>query len=366
MKKKNILFGTMMAVAVTIVSVVGVSGANEEGDQVQLSDIRAWAAADSLTSERLFEDLEDAREALAEAEDNKGNPDGGDLAREKSYSYDIEEAELALARVLAEIEASELSLDLEGTQLYFDLLFTQEEMGLQSLEINALQVAYDEVEMKYEMGIETALAVTSAEVDLIAAEAAMTKLDHAYESLILDLNQLTNRDLSAEYILEDAEIPEVTMPEELTSTDIVQAIEWNKDLAFMKEDLVLLESLLDIYDDLNDDGSSYNDEMASTKLAIEEQEMAIDDTVRSIEVEIRVAYNDLLNAADEITISALNLESRKIDLAMAEEQLALGQVTENYVDSQALEVRTQALNLSQAKLDLYSSLMAYEWLLGGY
>ncbi len=56
-KTRNLISGFFLAIVIVLSGVVGINGASVEGDAVELGTIRAWAVADSLTSERLFEDF---------------------------------------------------------------------------------------------------------------------------------------------------------------------------------------------------------------------------------------------------------------------------------------------------------------------
>lgn len=362
--RRLIAVGALVTGFMIVGGVNGIYSEDASGNEISLEDVRQWAATDSVTVERLFEDLEDARQDLADAEDSKGES-SNELARKMSYSYDINQAQLTLDEVLWAIDTSIESLDLEAVNLYFDLQHTEEQMGLQSLEINEMQLAYDEAVAKLDIGLGTQLNVDAASVDLRSAEAEMRQLSYSYESYILDLNQLVNRDLTDNYILEEASIPLVEGPLSLTSDMINKAIEDNKDLAFMYRELDLLEELEEIYEDLNDD-DDYDDELSSTRLSIEQQVMSIEDEVRSIEVEIRTAYNELLTSIDNITISELALESKNIDLAMAKEKLDLGQVTETYVASLEKDIRSESLALQEGQLSYYKSIVEFEWLMKGY
>lgn len=336
--------------------------AMDQSDVVTLSEIKTMTETDNITLARLMDDWEQAKIALDTAEEVAGDIGGSELAWWKSQSYDIMAAELAVEKASWAIVEKTSSLEQEGVNLYYDLLLLEEEINLQTLEVTDRQRTFDEATEKYQMGLETQLNVDTARVDLMIEETEKVGLTYDYESLQLDLNQLINKDLDTRYTLAEAALPDVEIPEALTDKDINLAIENNMDLIFMYRDLELLEEIKMIYHDLNDE-DVYDNALATTMLSIEEQNLLIDDQILSIEIELLTAYNSLLNAADDMTIAELSLESLGIDLMYAQEQLAMGMVSQSYVDAIERSMLAEELSIKQAQLDLYNELMGYNLLL---
>lgn len=362
-RNRNTLIGTVIAVSLIIGGIVGISGASEDGEDISLGDVRAWAAADNIATERLFNDLADARSDLAQAEDDKGS--GSGVAWHKSLAYDVNVAALAEDKVLWDISSGAKNLDLQAVDLYFELQLTEDEMGIASLEVNALAMAYEEMVEKFDLGLETQLNVDSAKVDVMAAESAMALLEYDYEGLLLDMNQLLNRDLSQDYLFEKAVTPTPASVTQATSDRIDEAVSVNRALTFMYEELELLEALKAIYVDLNDN-DQYNGDIAALNIDIEEKEMAIYDEERGIEIEILTSYNDLLSAADDIRLAELTLESLEIDLALAQEELSMEKVTKAYVSSVERTLSSQEIALERAQVAYYIACESYNMLFEGY
>ena len=332
------------------------------------------AAIDCIDYDKMYEDLRDGLNQIAEAQwmmlqipgagetyTYKSLQDQYDTLR-KTFD-DIKDGKLQQdnADLVRQLRDAENQLLMAGQTLYINLLGLEDQSAALTRQTAALDRTIEEVKLRYELGQVSAMTLQQTEAGKTQAESGKAALDAAAAQLRRQLNAMTGEELTAPLTLNA--LPEVTA-EQLAAMDVEKDLEKAKAVSY---DLYAAKLTLDDADEEYKDKAGdlgYNEdnyEYIAVKHRWQAAQYTYNAAVQNFELSFRSLYDSVQSYASALNAAKVSLECERSDLAAAQLRYEQGTISENALHTAEDELYTAQDTVSGAERDLFTAYNNYRW-----
>lgn len=347
MKKKLILSFLL----VTIIS-LNVSGSEDINKNVTLESLETQIINNNLEIKRANENIMIAEYKLDKAEDDQGRVMSTSIETAKTHEYYIDEANMNLDYANWQLKEKEEALTLLGQEYYYTYLLLLEELQLQQQKIERLYDELDNLNSKLILGLTTQSAINESQLAIDKETLALESLSNQKKSLFLDLNLLMNNNLDTSLLVNSARIPYQEYNVENLNELIEETLTEHGELIKLdaEGDLLSLESR--IYDDYNSN-DQYDRTIININEKLSQKRFDYKDLKLSLEYDIRIQYNNILNAYDTYRIQELTIKNLELELDVKQKRYDVGLETESTIKELKEQLAFSKLEFKKIKLDYY-------------
>ena len=262
-----------------------------------------------------------------------------ELAQNKTYVllYPLQ-AKNKLEDLKWEKKNKAMSLKASAVKLYYQYMFKQKEIDAKSKAVERAKAELEVVREKVKLGKENSLSLTQNENSLELANQQLVKLKSELQSIILNINSLLNYDLDQkiQFNTEEIKIDEYTIKDiealiEKRKAESNSILKLQRDIEEAKVQYYIesynRQSLASSYEQLADKPKELENEISKERYNIEEK--------------IRIDYNNILAAYEDIKIEKLSNDLSVKKFEIAEKKYKQGMAS--YIDfMKALEEKENA------------------------
>lgn len=332
------------------------------------------AAIDCIDYDKMYEDLRDGLNQIAEAQwmmlqipgagetyTYKSLQDQYDTLR-KTFD-DIKDGKLQQdnADLVRQLRDAENQLLMAGQTLYINLLGLEDQSAALTRQTAALDRTIEEVKLRYELGQVSAMTLQQTEAGKAQAESGKAAIDAAAAQLRRQLNAMTGEELTAPLTLNA--LPGVTA-EQLSAMDVEKDLEKAKAVSY---DLYAAKLTLDDADEEYKDKAGdlgYNKdnyEYIAVKHRWQAAQYTYNAAVQNFELSFRSLYDSVQSYASALNAAQVSLECERSDLAAAQLRYEQGTISENALHTAEDELYTAQDTVSGAERDLFTAYNNYRW-----
>lgn len=332
------------------------------------------AAIDCIDYDKMYEDLRDGLNQIAEAQwmmlqipgagetyTYKSLQDQYDTLR-KTFD-DIKDGKLQQdnADLVRQLRDAENQLLMAGQTLYINLLGLEDQSAALTRQTAALDRTIEEVKLRYELGQVSAMTLQQTEAGKAQAESGKAAIDAAAAQLRRQLNAMTGEELTAPLTLNA--LPGVTA-EQLSAMDVEKDLEKAKAVSY---DLYAAKLTLDDADEEYKDKAGdlgYNKdnyEYIAVKHRWQAAQYTYNAAVQNFELSFRSLYDSVQSYASALNAAKVSLECERSDLAAAQLRYEQGTISENALHTAEDELYTAQDTVSGAERDLFTAYNNYRW-----
>ena len=332
------------------------------------------AAIDCIDYDKMYEDLRDGLNQIAEAQwmmlqipgagetyTYKSLQDQYDALR-KTFD-DIKDGKLQQdnADLVRQLRDAENQLLMAGQTLYINLLGLEDQTAALTRQTAALDRTIEEVKLRYELGQVSAMTLQQTEAGKTQAESGKAAIDAAAAQLRRQLNAMIGEELTAPLTLNA--LPGVTA-EQLSAMDVEKDLEKAKAVSY---DLYAAKLTLEDADEEYKDKAGdlgYNEdnyEYIAVKHRWQAAQYTYNAAVQSFELSFRSLYDSVRSYASALNAAKVSLECERSDLAAAQLRYEQGTISENALHTAEDELYTAQDTVSGAERDLFTAYNNYRW-----
>lgn len=344
------------------------------GNYTLLSLEENIAAIECLDYDKMYEDLRDGLNQIAEAQwmmlqipgagetyTYKSLQDQYDTLR-KTFD-DIKDGKLQQdnADLVRQLRDAENQLLMAGQTLYINLLGLGDQSAALTRQTAALDRTIEEVKLRYELGQVSAMTLQQTEAGKAQVESGKAAIDAAVAQLRRQLNAMIGEELTAPLTLNA--LPEVTA-EQLAAMDVEKDLEKAKAASY---DLYAAKLTLDDADEEYKDKArdlGYNEdnyEYIAVKHRWQAAQYTYNAAVQNFELSFRSLYDSVQSYASALNAAKVSLECERSDLAAAQLRYEQGTISENALHTAEDELYTAQDTVSGAERDLFTAYNNYRW-----
>ena len=332
------------------------------------------AAIDCIDYDKMYEDLRDGLNQIAEAQwmmlqipgagetyTYKSLQDQYDTLR-KTFD-DIKDGKLQQdnADLVRQLRDAEDQLLMAGQTLYINLLGLEDQSAALTRQTAALDRTIEEVKLRYELGQVSAMTLQQTEAGKAQVESGKAAIDAAVAQLRRQLNAMIGEELTAPLTLNA--LPGVTA-EQLAAMDVEKDLEKAKAVSYdLYAAKLTLEDADEEYKDKAGDLGYNKDnyEYIAVKHRWQAAQYTYNAAVQSFELSFRSLYDSVQSYASALNAAKVSLECERSDLAAAQLRYEQGTISENALHTAEDELYTAQDTVSGAERDLFTAYNNYRW-----
>ena len=344
------------------------------GNYTLLSLEENIAAIECLDYDKMYEDLRDGLNQIAEAQwmmlqipgagetyTYKSLQDQYDALR-KTFD-DIKDGKLQQdnADLVRQLRDAENQLLMAGQTLYINLLGLEDQSAALTRQTAALDRTIEEVKLRYELGQVSAMTLQQTEAGKAQVESGKAALDAAVAQLRRQLNAMIGEELTAPLTLNA--LPGVTA-EQLAAMDVEKDLEKAKAASYdLYAAKLTLEDADEEYKDKAGDLGYNKDnyEYIAVKHRWQAAQYTYNAAVQNFELSFRSLYDSVQSYASALNAAKVSLECERSDLAAAQLRYEQGTISENALHTAEDELYTAQDTVSGAERDLFTAYNNYRW-----
>ena len=339
-----------------------------------MSLVENIAAIECIDYDKMYEDLRDGLNQIAEAQwmmlqipgagetyTYKSLQDQYDTLR-KTFD-DIKDGKLQQdnADLVRQLRDAENQLLMAGQTLYINLLGLEDQSAALIRQTAALDRTIEEVKLRYELGQVSAMTLQQTEAGKAQVESGKAAIDAAVAQLRRQLNAMIGEELTAPLTLNA--LPEVTA-EQLAAMDVEKDLEKAKAASYdLYAAKLTLEDADEEYKDKAGDLGYNKDnyEYIAVKHQWQAAQYTYNAAVQNFELSFRSLYDSVQSYASALNAAKVSLECERSDLAAAQLRYEQGTISENALHTAEDELYTAQDTVSGAERDLFTAYNNYRW-----
>ncbi|MCY6370978.1 TolC family protein [Clostridium ganghwense] len=362
-KKIKVLTAAIALVGILSVGAKSAWGAADKNSQIDINDIIRLTTSNNSELSVFKQKIEVRDKWYHDALEEK--------SKESNYQKDMRKY-INPFRRQEEIKNLEWQKDqkqdevvLSTTKAYYDIMLQNQMIELQEKKIERLKKLLEYKKEKIKIGTEAATSLIDDETNLKDAEMKLQQLKNSEESLRMELNMKIGNPVDKKLNLKKAEIP--YKPYEVKNLEAVieKMLTKSHTITSMIEEQKIDIKEKDILEDYENATNASELERAANpsgdyKARIEDLEdqlielkYKMDDEKKSIEAKIRMDYNSILNAKDDVQVKKLDYEKAQTLLKTEKAKFDAGRSTKIQCDAAEESVLMASCEYNRAKLNYY-------------